>query len=139
MVYVSECAQKLMLYVDSSILASPSANLMRSLLSLSTSIQRLGTSRDPSRLGHVANGTLRFFVTELLKEAEGEAIEWRLHEQQALWLSFESLRTCGLAAGLKSLAFLMRKWLSYEERSASLSKFLLHTDENFVFSFALKI
>jgi hypothetical protein len=28
---------------------------------------------------------LRFFVTELLKEAEGEAIEWRLHEQQALW------------------------------------------------------
>jgi hypothetical protein len=58
---------------------------MRSLLSLSTSIQRLGSSRDPSHLGHTAHETLQLFVVDLLREAEDQATAWRLHEQQALW------------------------------------------------------
>lgn len=55
---------------------------MKSLLSLSASIQHLGISRDPSRLGHAANDTLRLFVIELLGDA---ATGWRSHERQALW------------------------------------------------------
>jgi conserved oligomeric Golgi complex subunit 1 len=85
MLFVSEHARKLIFYIESPLSTCPSTALMRSLLSLSTSIQRLGTSRDPSRLGHAANDTLRLFVVELLREPEDQASGWRFHERQALW------------------------------------------------------
>jgi hypothetical protein len=70
------------IYTELSSSKGPSTALMKSLLSLSASIQHLGISRDPSRLGHAANDTLRLFVIELLGDA---ATGWRSHERQALW------------------------------------------------------
>lgn len=58
---------------------------MQSLLSLSTSIQHLGITRDSSRLGHVANDTLHLFVVELLDDAEDQSTGWILDARQGLW------------------------------------------------------
>ena len=62
----------------------PSMALMRSLLSLSTSLQRLGMSQDPLRRSHAANDTLRLFVVELLRDVNDQQTGWRLHTRQAL-------------------------------------------------------
>lgn len=44
----------------------------------------MGISRDPARLGYIANDTLRLFVDELLKDAEDQPIAWKLDARQAL-------------------------------------------------------
>jgi len=69
----------------SSLSICPSTALMRSLISLSTSLQRLGTPRHPSRRDHAANDTLRLFVAELLRGAEDQPSGWGVHARQALW------------------------------------------------------
>ena len=90
---------------------------MRALLSLSTSIQRLGSSRDPSRLGHAAHETLRLFVVDLLREAEDHATAWKLHEQQALW-DFALLRKLAelWGNGTKTVSLLDEKMAELREK-----------------------
>lgn len=57
---------------------------MRSLVSLSASIQRLGITRDASRLGHIASDALSLFVAALLESADGQSPGWKASEKQAL-------------------------------------------------------
>lgn len=58
---------------------------MHSLISLSTTIQHLGISRDPSRLGHIASDVLRLFVAELLTNLEDQSTKTSFDDLQILW------------------------------------------------------
>ena len=62
----------------------PSTALMRSLVHLSTAVQKSGIIRDPPRLSHIANDSLRAFVTELLDSTEEISIRWSTGDEQAL-------------------------------------------------------
>ena len=57
---------------------------MRSLVHLSTAVQKSGIIRDPPRLSHIANDLLRAFVTELLDSTEEISIRWSTGDEQAL-------------------------------------------------------
>jgi len=62
----------------------PSVALIQSLLSLSTSVQQLGLSRDPARRELVAEETLRHFIVNLLHEPDDETKGWEIGGRQAL-------------------------------------------------------
>jgi len=64
--------------------SEPSTILVRSLLSLSTSIQQLGLCRDPSRQEIIAEQTLRYFITNLLHEPDDGTKSWEFGGRQAL-------------------------------------------------------